>query len=180
MIKPFLAVAVLVVIPVSADAFVLKDWRAENWTEDSIRIQGAFSDVWMEHAVFVATVHCGNRYIGNLSARLRGNHTFVDYVTGGPCNGTVELRDMGLEANDVLYPVLPSKTPGILWSELSPSEISSIQHYLNHTGYDAGDMDGKAGPKTRAAAKLFSDREGRKVTRPNAVDDLLHGWAHDI
>jgi hypothetical protein len=150
-----------------------------NWGKDSLRFEGVFSDVWMERARFVAAVYCEGRYIGNLDVFLKPNDTFVGYVTGR-CSGTVSLERMGLAANDAMYPVLPSQTPGMLWSDLSEAEIRGIQYYLNQSGYDAGPEDGKAGPKTRAAAARFAENEGRRVTRPNAVDDLLYGWANDI
>ncbi len=98
------------IVSFNANSFVLKDWSAQNWTADALRIEGTFVDVWMDRARFVAAVYCEGRYLGNLDALLKPNGTFVGYVHGGGCNGKVSLERMGLAANDAMYPVTPSET----------------------------------------------------------------------
>ena len=45
-------------------------------------------------------------------------------------------------------------------SDNSGANITQVQQALNDKGFDAGPVDGKAGPKTKAALKQFQQSQG--------------------
>jgi peptidoglycan hydrolase-like protein with peptidoglycan-binding domain len=46
----------------------------------------------------------------------------------------------------------------------SPEQVKAVQQALKDKGHDAGDIDGKMGPKTQAALRDFQQKEGLKAT----------------
>jgi peptidoglycan hydrolase-like protein with peptidoglycan-binding domain len=46
----------------------------------------------------------------------------------------------------------------------SPEQVKAVQQALKEKGHEAGDVDGKMGPKTEAALRDFQQKEGLKAT----------------
>ena len=51
-------------------------------------------------------------------------------------------------------------TAAKITSDTSGANITQVQQVLNDKGFYAGPVDGKAGPKTKAALKQFRPRPG--------------------
>jgi len=51
-------------------------------------------------------------------------------------------------------------TAAKITSDTSGANITQVQQALNDKGFDAGPVDGKAGPKTKAALKQFQQSQG--------------------
>lgn len=45
-----------------------------------------------------------------------------------------------------------------------PEQVKAVQQALKDKGHDAGDVDGRMGPKTQAALRDFQQKEGLKAT----------------
>lgn len=49
-------------------------------------------------------------------------------------------------------------------ADLDRAGVARLQAALNQRGFDSGNVDGVAGPRTREAVRAFQDRYGMKAT----------------
>lgn len=64
--------------------------------------------------------------------------------------------------------------------DLSEDQIEQLQQALNDKGFDAGDVDGKWGPQTRAALRNFQDEQGMKSAGEQLDMQTLQALGLDV
>lgn len=91
-------------------------------------------------------------------------------IDGGSVPGTTDANGLLRAEIPIVAQTLTLKVRGYGWDldvgELNPmpqtkdNGVSGAQGRLRNLGYDVGLIDGKLGPKTRAALRLFQQRQG--------------------
>jgi peptidoglycan hydrolase-like protein with peptidoglycan-binding domain len=64
-------------------------------------------------------------------------------------------------------------------SELSPEQTRELQVRLQERGYYRGEIDGIAGPQTRAALRQFFQRQAQLVAQGKLTESALSAFGMD-
>jgi peptidoglycan hydrolase-like protein with peptidoglycan-binding domain len=93
----------------------------------------------------------------DIKSNAGGGHTKSGTMGSGPWSGTA-----GSDArSDAMKSGLPGRSARGVGSV---EQVKAVQQALKDKGHDAGDIDGKMGPKTQAALRDFQQKEGLKAT----------------
>ena len=79
----------------------------------------------------------------------------------------------GAKGGDMKSDAMKSRPPGrSARGAGSTEQVKAVQQALKDKGHDAGDIDGKMGPKTQAALRDFQQQEGLKATGRADADTM--------